>query len=105
MQSEGVDDPLIRWLETWYESQCDGRWEHGYEIVIRTVDNPGWSVSIDLTSTPLEMATMDPIETGGVSSRWIRCEVKERKFLGHGAPTMLGEILRVFREWAERSSV
>jgi hypothetical protein len=46
-------DPLTQ-LERWYLSQCDGDWEHTHGIVIGTLDNAGWSLTIDLLETPLE---------------------------------------------------
>ena len=30
---------LIRWLEEWYKSQCDGDWEHLFGVEIGTLDN------------------------------------------------------------------
>ena len=41
-------------LEAWYLRQCNGDWEHLYGVTIETLDNPGWSVTIDLTGTKLE---------------------------------------------------
>jgi len=43
-------DPL-RALEDWYASVCDGDWEHTYGVKIGTLDNPGWTVDIDLRQT------------------------------------------------------
>lgn len=31
---------ILKWLENWYSSNCDGDWEHLYGITIRTLDNP-----------------------------------------------------------------
>ncbi|MES1181234.1 MAG: Imm53 family immunity protein [Flavobacterium sp.] len=42
---------ILNWLQTWYQSQCDGHWEHSYGIKIDTVDNPGWFITIDLDGT------------------------------------------------------
>lgn len=39
---------LLTWLNSWYINQCNGDWEHSYGINIRTVDNPGWTLEIDL---------------------------------------------------------
>jgi Immunity protein 53 len=41
----------ISWLEDWYETQCDGDWEHQHGLKIDTLDNPGWQVQIDLDGT------------------------------------------------------
>nr|TKK07812.1 hypothetical protein SrhCFBP13529_11555 [Stenotrophomonas rhizophila] len=40
-------------LQKWYADQCDGDWEHSFGIRIDTLDNPGWTVSVDLTDTAL----------------------------------------------------
>jgi len=42
---------MIEWLQKWYADHCDGDWEHEYGIVIETLDNPGWSIVIDLKNT------------------------------------------------------
>jgi hypothetical protein len=31
----------LQWLQKWFESQCDGDWEHEFGITFKTVDNPG----------------------------------------------------------------
>ncbi len=51
-------DPLdsmtdIERLQAWYLAQCDGEWEHGFGPTISTLDNPGWSVKVDLKGTEL----------------------------------------------------
>ena len=38
----------IEQLQAWYAAQCNGKWEHTYGIAIGTLDNPGWSLSVDL---------------------------------------------------------
>src|SRR4030095_11402014 len=43
-------------LERWYRARCNGDWEHSFGITICTLDNPGWSVSIQLTDTVLAQA-------------------------------------------------
>lgn len=44
---------LIARLQDWYKINCDGDWEHSYGISINTLDNPGWTVRIDLQDTAL----------------------------------------------------
>jgi hypothetical protein len=48
----------INWLQDWYKQNCDGDWEHSYGINIYTVDNPGWSVNIELTDTNWNLKTL-----------------------------------------------
>lgn len=94
------NDTLAR-IQTWYLNQCDGDWEHGYGLQISTLDNPGWRVKITLECTPLRSKTFEPVTRGMDTDQWIHCEVKKGEFQGNGGPEMLGEILKVFLDWAE----
>ena len=87
-------------LQTWYRAQCNGDWEHRYGLTIGTLDNPGWSVEIDLTGTALASRRFKPIKDLAPTQDWLQCEVKDGKFVGHGGPTMLKPILRAFLSWA-----
>src|SRR5690348_1300611 len=42
---------IIEWIQAWYLDQCDGHWEHQYGMVIETLDNPGWSIRVELEGT------------------------------------------------------
>lgn len=90
----------IALLEEWYMAQCNGVWEHRYGITIETIDNPGWSVSIDLADTELQGKPFVPVERMASESSWLHCRVEEHTFRGHGDPHSLDEILRVFTDWA-----
>ena len=48
-----MDNNALRWLEGWFKETCDGDREHAYGIIIETIDNPGWSMHVDLAGTPL----------------------------------------------------
>ena len=90
-------------IQRWYESQCDGDWEHEFGVRIETLDNPGWSVEIDLAGTPLADRPFAPIEDMAPPREWLSCRVSEGRFRGAGGPPMLGRILRAFLEWARRA--
>lgn len=92
----------IKWLEEWMCSQCNGDWEHCYGIKIGTLDNPGWWVEIDIVETPLENKMFAPIEQFIDDQNWIHCQVKDGKFDGDGDLSKLKEIIKTFKEWAER---
>ena len=47
------------WIQEWFFSQCNDVWEHSYGIKIDTLDNPGWSVLVDLHGTELENNVAD----------------------------------------------
>jgi hypothetical protein len=89
------------WLQKWYHSHCDGDWEHDCRIHISTIDNPGWSVMINLENTELEEKKFNEIDIEISPDNWLICFIKNRKFEGCGGPVNLPEIFRIFRNWAE----
>ena len=36
-----MKENMLEWLMNWYESNCDGDWEHSYGVKIESLDNPG----------------------------------------------------------------
>jgi hypothetical protein len=89
-------------LQKWYESHCDGEWEHGEGLVIESLDNPGWMVRISLRGTALESRQFQEISRLEPDRDWIRCWIEDGKFQGAGGPQMLDEILQTFVDWAAR---
>ncbi len=53
-------EDVLAELERWYLAQCDEEWEHIFGVVLDTLDNPGWRVSVDLVDTPLDNPPYDP---------------------------------------------
>ena len=88
-------------IQNWYASNCDGDWEHQFGVVIETLDNPGWRVTIDLDDTNLEGKEFQPIEDHQSEESWVDCRVEDNKFLGACDPDRLEEILSVFLGWAK----
>ena len=62
-------------LMAWYHAQCDGDWEHEYGLVVESMDNPGWSVRIDLAYTGVEPARIKLIDEHRSEQDWLRCAV------------------------------
>jgi hypothetical protein len=102
-------DALTR-LQQWYRSQCDGDWEHSSGVTIGTLDNPGWSLDVDLRDTPLEAKSFKEhsygVGSGAATSRdeWLVCKVEQNVFRGRGGPFKLQEMIEVFLDWAEQNS-
>ena len=46
-------------IQNWYKTNCNNDWEHSYGYSIETMDNPGWSIKIDLCETALENLDYD----------------------------------------------
>jgi hypothetical protein len=89
-------------IQNWYESNCNGDWEHSYGIKIENLDNPGWMVTLDLEDTFLEEVGFEPIEyQKDEENDWIHCKKSEQKFKAVGGPQKLDELLEVFLNWAE----
>jgi hypothetical protein len=40
-------------LQDWYLAQCNGDREHTYDVSIGALDNPGWTLDVELTDTSL----------------------------------------------------
>lgn len=95
---------IIKWLQKWYSSNCDGYWEHLYGIKIENIDNPGWSVEIDLTDTILEDKVFEPINYDLSDNNWLVCLVRDGVFKGNGSNDKLEEILNIFKIWVEKNS-
>jgi hypothetical protein len=105
MEAPDVNNLLPR-LQRWYYSQCDGDWEHSWGVKIATLDNPGWSLEVDLQDTELQDRPFAPIERGvensDVNPDWLTCFVKDGRFKGRGGPNTLADLIATFLNWAER---
>ena len=87
-------------LQRWYQSQCNGDWEHSYGVKIDTLDNPGWNVTIELADTELAGRPFIEVQRLEHETDWVHCRLRDGKFEGCGGPFMLEEILRIFLAWA-----
>ena len=83
-------------IQEWYKSNCNSEWEHNFGISIDTLDNPGWSVEINLVGTKNENKKFKEIKLERDENNWIHCSAEKNKFLGYGGPNNLEEILEVF---------
>lgn len=88
---------IIEWMEKWYQSNCDGQWEHSHGIEIGSLDNPGWYVNIDLNDTQYERLQMKEIKRDQGDDDWIRCMISDGVFTGVGDCLKLYEILKIFK--------
>ena len=90
---------MISDLEQWYASRCDGEWEHSYGIRVDTLDNPGWSVSIDLHATNRQGAALERVRIERSEHDWIHYWVEKKQFRIACAPQNLSEALQIFVQW------
>lgn len=93
-------EPLLDWLQNWYAQQCDGDWEHEWGVKIGTLDNPGWTIEIDLEETDLEGREYTLQEVDRSTQDWVRTWTAEKAFHAACGPGNLIEALTLFRAWA-----
>ena len=86
----------IQKLQVWYSKQCNGSWEHQCGVSIDTLDNPGWTIAIDLVGTDLESMQMESIVEENDETDWLHCKIENGRFVGNGGPFKLSAILSLF---------
>jgi hypothetical protein len=88
----------IEWIEKWFKKHCDGDWEHENIFRIESISNPGWSLTVDLSETPLESYNFDSglVTNGEGDFYWIK--VGNGKFDAFGDVSKLGFLIKSFRE-------
>lgn len=96
---------ILLWIQSWFLAQCNGDWEHSYGVKIDTLDNPGWSVVIDLTGTALENVSMTPVVNNRTEDDWVNCSIVEQQFKGYCGPENLSEVLQIFQNFAENGEL
>jgi hypothetical protein len=94
----------LSFLQTWYASCCDGDWEHGYGVRISTLDNPGWSVKINLAETPLDGTRLDRLITERTDDDWVHAWSDGTHFEGACGPLNLDEVLKAFQDFVATSA-
>lgn len=94
-------ETLLSDLQSWYAAQCDGDWEHCFGITIGTLDNPGWSLTVELEDTILEDKIFTRVKKEESETLWIECFVENKKFTGYAGPHQLEELISTFLAWAK----
>lgn len=89
---------MIDWLQQWYIAQCDGDWEHEYGVKIENIDNPGWSLTIDLKGTDLEGFELQYTIQEKSTTEWRGYSVSNNVFKGVGGPGELSKLIEIFKE-------
>jgi len=98
-----ADVDLLKRLQDWYGSHCDGSWEHQHGVSIQTLDNPGWRFTVDLTDTELVDRVFDEVRVERGNDDWYHCRVSDRLFEGFCGPRGLDELMTVFLNWAKEA--
>lgn len=91
----------LEWLESWYQRQCDGAWEHNQGIRLESLRRRGWRLVISLEGTEAENAAPNRLNMDTSGEEWIDCRISEQRFEGAGDPRRLEQIIGVFRKWVD----
>lgn len=101
---EKSNDHLMR-IQQWYQENCDGDWEHNYGVKLETLDNPGWTIVIDLNGTINSEKSFQKIEVNFDSNQdWLVIEKVGFKLKGYCAPQKLIQLLEITANWLETNS-
>ncbi|WP_286863347.1 MULTISPECIES: immunity 53 family protein [Sphingobacterium] len=90
----------LKGLMDWYQSNCDGDWEHIYGIKITTLDNPGWSFCANILETKLEGRSFfeESIEN---DDDWYSLNCDGEIFKGYCSPNKLDFVIDKFVKFAQ----
>jgi hypothetical protein len=118
----------LEWLGTWYQQQCNGKWEHQtgmqLEPLRQQANAPhaggeaapesgtiqsGWQLRIDLRGTtaagaPVRKLAVCAFNSPGsetAQSPWLRCTLNGFQFAGEGAE--VEQLIGVFRNWIDNT--
>jgi hypothetical protein len=90
---------VIDRIQDWYKLNCNGDWEHSYGYSIATLDNPGWTIRIDLTETPLEDLEYDQqYQNPEKEQDWFIIKTKEQTLDIACGPENLKQVFLIFFE-------
>lgn len=86
-------------LQKWYMKNCNGDWEHGCSINIKTIDNPGWMIKINIQDTSEEFKEFKTVDEDRSDSDWVYCKVENNIFEGACGSNNLEELISIFLNW------
>ena len=90
--------------EKWFTARCDGEWEQHYGVRIDSLDNPGWTLEIDLEGTPAQSRCLARTMIQRGENDWIHYWVERKRFQARVGIGNLDEAIRIFVDWFDRCS-
>ncbi|MBJ7535562.1 immunity 53 family protein [Rhodomicrobium vannielii ATCC 17100] len=95
-----MSNSAISDLSEWYSAHCDGEWEEARGIKIDTLDNPGWSLKVDLAGTSIAERAFAPVKLERSETDWIQARKNGQTLEAFGGPRNLEEMIQLFLAWA-----
>lgn len=99
-----MGDDLLDVIGTWYRAQCDETWEHRWGVTLRSLDNPGWLLRVDLVGTDRAGRTAPEVEQRRSEEQWLVWGADGDRWEGACGPLQLEELLRCFVDWLGREA-
>ncbi|MEU0188205.1 Imm53 family immunity protein [Streptomyces sp. NPDC006207] len=91
----------VGYLQSWYLSQCNDDWEHEFGVRIATLDNPGWTLEIDLTDTDLAGRKLHKTKHEPSKGLWLWSWSDGTTFHAACDPSSLNRAILRFKDFAE----
>lgn len=85
----------------WYVRQCVNDWHEDRGVKIDTLDNPGWSLRIDLNGTSLHQKSFQEVRIERSENDWVVARRNGDSFEALGGPENLNDMIESFLDWAE----
>lgn len=95
-----VEDDFV-WLQKWFNSYCNGDWEHGSGIHLKSIDHKTWDLTIELLDTQLDNKNFNEVKEQYTETDWFHCYVKNYKFEARCSLSNVIKVLKIFREFSE----
>ena len=86
----------------WYERQSVNDWQEDKGIAISSLDNPGWSLKIDLKDTDLQDEKFSSVDIKRSDRDWVVARRNDLKFEAFGGPGNLHEMISTFIAWTQQ---
>lgn len=99
------NDSALARLQSWYFRNCNGDWEHGNGIRIATLDNPGWSLVIQLAGTSLSGQPFEAVNLESGDDGWYHARVENDAFAGWCGPLGLEQLIQIFLDWSDSANL
>ena len=91
-------DEAMLWLINWvYSNFKEYRWKN-IHVLIMTIDNPGWGVTIDLKGN-FPKIKLPLADVTNSEENWYHCTTKDNQFQGDGGLFNLTDIFYTFKNF------
>ena len=72
---------MLKWLQNWFFQNCDGQWETRERFFLRTIDNPGWGISLYLQDSVYENKLFNKIIIDRTTQDWCHCLIRNKELM------------------------